>query len=109
MTLEPPTFVRGLEDRRVSEKCTVVLEVEVNSSETFVKWLRNGQEMKAVDGQVTVEKVGDKVHRLTVHSATSNDQAEYSAVATNEAGSASTSGHLTVESKLVQMLSFLGE
>lgn len=100
MTLEPPAFTRGLEDRTVSEKTTVVLEVEVNSSEVFVKWLRNGQEIKSVDNVIMVEKVSDKVHRLTIKStSTSNDQGEYTAVATNEVGTASTSGHLTVESE----------
>lgn len=96
MKLKAPEFVRGLEDRKVSTKTTVVLEVEVDTTDVIIKWKKNGTEIKS-DKKFTVEKKSDTVYRLTITDVTTSDESVYSCEATNNAGSATTEGQLTVE------------
>lgn len=88
--------MRGLEDRSVASKTTVVLEVEVNVTEVTIKWMKNGTEIKD-DKKFKTEKKSDTVYRLTITEVTITDQSKYSCVATNNAGTATTEGQLTVE------------
>lgn len=97
---EKPLFVQGLDDATVDEGFPIKLEVKVSGKPLpEIKWLHDGEPVKAKPGYIRVSENPDGTACLTLHEAAVSDGGVYQVIATNELGSAETSGRLTVSSK----------
>lgn len=97
---EKPLFVQGLDDATVDEGFPIKLEVKVSGKPLpEIKWLHDGKPVVAKPGYIRVSENPDGTACLTLHEAAVSDGGVYQVIATNELGSAETSGQLTVSSK----------
>lgn len=70
-------FVNKLDDKEVKEREVLIMEVEVTSENTDVKWIKDGEVIQdAVDKGYKFEKKGKK-HSLIIEKATVHHEGEY--------------------------------
>ena len=70
--------MKPLKDQKVKEFETATFQCEVNKSNLKVKWLKNGEELKA-SKRIDFSSI-DKKHILTIRNAEPTDQSEYTII-----------------------------
>lgn len=95
-----PIFLMPLLPTKAEIGSLVKLSVKVSGTpEPTVKWLHMGKEIKPSPGYVRMSEYPDGTATLVISDAQPENAGEYTAVATNSVGSASSSGPLFVSSK----------
>ncbi|CAI2304070.1 unnamed protein product [Caenorhabditis sp. 36 PRJEB53466] len=96
-----PKIVKGLEDQTVPVGAPIKLHIETSGSPTTVKWYRNGKELSgAAAKSIKIQKIDDNNYVLEIPASAVEDTGDYKVEVANEAGSANSSGKITVEPKI---------
>ncbi|KJH44301.1 immunoglobulin I-set domain protein [Dictyocaulus viviparus] len=96
-----PKIIRGLDKRTVPVGLPTIWEVETEGSPRIVKWYKNGKELSgATAAQLKISKVDENHYVLEIPKCTVDDTGNYQIKVENEAGTADSSGTLTVEPHL---------
>ena len=100
--INEPDFVSGLQDKTVTAKETVDLNVQITGvPQPTLTWLKAGKGIKPDDKKysiVPIDKDGNA--KLVIRDINEEDQALYSCVAKNKLGTNQTDGHLKVTAPL---------
>ncbi|CAL2029366.1 unnamed protein product [Caenorhabditis brenneri] len=98
---EEPKIIKGLEDQVVPIGSPIKLEIETSGSPKTVKWYKNGKELTgAAAKNIKINKIDDNKYVLEIPSSVVEDTGDYKVEVANEAGSANSSGKITVEPKI---------
>uniref|UniRef100_A0A8R1DN92 Ig-like domain-containing protein n=1 Tax=Caenorhabditis japonica TaxID=281687 RepID=A0A8R1DN92_CAEJA len=98
---EEPKIVKGLEDQTVPVGSPIKLEIETSGSPKTVKWYKNGKELSgAAAKNIKIQKIDDNKYVLEIPASAVEDTGDYKVEVANEAGSANSSGKITVEPKI---------
>uniref|UniRef100_A0A1I7TK31 Ig-like domain-containing protein n=1 Tax=Caenorhabditis tropicalis TaxID=1561998 RepID=A0A1I7TK31_9PELO len=98
---EEPKIIKGLEDQTVPIGSPIKLEIETSGSPKTVKWYKNGKELSgAAAKNIKINKIDDNKYVLEIPSSVVEDTGDYKVEIANEAGSANSSGKITVEPKI---------
>ncbi|KAI1702784.1 immunoglobulin domain-containing protein [Ditylenchus destructor] len=92
--VEKPTFRKGLGDQSLPKGSNLALEIEVDGKPKQVKWLKDGRPLPD-DGRIRAVDLGDGKYALYVPDLKEEDFGRYSAVVSNDAGEAESSGAVT--------------
>ncbi|CCD63868.1 Muscle M-line assembly protein unc-89 [Caenorhabditis elegans] len=96
-----PKIIKGLEDQVVSIGSPIKLEIETSGSPKTVKWYKNGKELPGAAAKtIKIQKIDDNKYVLEIPSSVVEDTGDYKVEVANEAGSANSSGKITVEPKI---------
>ncbi|KAL7881331.1 hypothetical protein AOLI_G00081790 [Acnodon oligacanthus] len=93
-----PDFVSALADQHVKEREDITLCCEANTGGVTAKWEKSGHPLQCVEGKHSMRK-SDAKFTLTIKDVKKEDEANYTIILRNDAGSASCSAMVTVELK----------
>lgn len=104
LSASKPEFVRKLQDLEVTERETVILEVEITSQTADVTWKKDGLPLKPTEDKVEYVKDGPN-RKLLIRKSSVHDEGEYTCILDDQECSAEVTvvGELEMEQLFLRM------